>query len=93
VRARLVLELEYGESIHDLEAIGPVIVAEVTQVTSQTMDSPNGDTTTEYELDVTYVESMTRAGADRRLGREPVGWPLIVYARSEGTVETASPGG
>jgi hypothetical protein len=89
VRARLVLEPDDGD--WDLVNAGHVVVAEVVEVVTCAPGWEQGEALA--IIDATYLESMTKGGAERRLDRPPVGWPVIVYARREGDAEIASPGG
>jgi hypothetical protein len=84
VKARLVLE---PESAAEAFEMGHVVVAEVVQVSMQLGED------SEIPCDVLYLESASNVGAERKLERPPVGWPIIVYVRREGDGETASPGG
>lgn len=83
VKARLVLMPDPGEVVPSVLPgnTGTVLVAEVQGVEVELHDSDDRNV---HALTPTYLETTTRADADRRLGTEAVGWPLIVYLRPGG---------
>lgn len=72
MKATLVLEPEDGES-----AEVPVIIAEVVAVEVRAWDGGPS-----MAAAVTYLETMQRLLAAKKLGREPEGWPVQVFIQA-----------